>query len=50
MKENKPTKSKLENTVNTNWLNVLAFGSETVKPKIENQLPQIHETTLTVLP
>ena len=50
MKENKPTQNKFENTTNTNWLNVLAFGIDIVKPKVKNHLPQIPTTTFTVLP
>jgi hypothetical protein len=50
MKENKPTQNKLENTTNTNWLNVLAFGSEVIKPKAKNHLLQTHEPTFVVLP
>ena len=50
MKKNKLTQKKLENTDNTNWLNVLAFGSEVVIPKAKNNLLQTHETTFIVLP
>ena len=50
MKENKTTQDKLENTTNTYWLNVLTLGSEIVKPKVKNHLPQIHATTFVVLP
>jgi len=50
MKENKPTQDKLENTTNINWLNVLAFGTDIVKPKVKSHSPQIHATTFVVLP
>lgn len=49
-KEKKSTQNKLENTTNTHWLNVLAFGSEVVKPEAKNNLLQTHEPTFVVLP